>query len=137
MNDALEHIWGQVRADLERRVSSTDFEIWLAPLTAARMDGGELVLTAPAEIRTWVAERYAGRLLQATRSALGPEAEVRVIADDEPAPATARGTRRRGTDAPAPEPTPVSGSCSSRAPCRGRSRAISSRSATPAPTATP
>jgi len=61
------------------------YEIWLAPLQPLRIDGAEVELEVPPELRAWVAERFA-RVLQASAAAvLGPEAVVRVRGADGPA----------------------------------------------------
>ena len=56
------------------------FEIWLAPLHPRAIVGDTLVVTAPDEIRSWVADRF-GRVLQTcAASVLGPATTVDVIA---------------------------------------------------------
>ena len=58
------------------------FEIWLAALQPRALIGNTLVLAAPDEIRSWVADRYAGVLRQCAAHALGPDAAVEVVAPD-------------------------------------------------------
>ena len=56
------------------------FEIWLAPLRPRAIVGDTLVVTAPDEIRSWVADRF-GRVLQTCAACvLGPATTVDVIA---------------------------------------------------------
>ena len=66
------------------------FEIWLAPLTARARIGDTLVLAAPDEIRSWVADRFAGVLQTCAAAVLGPQTLVDVLAPgatiDQPAP---------------------------------------------------
>ena len=77
------------------------FEIWLAPLQPRAVVGDTLIVTAPDEIRRWVADRF-GRVLQTCAAAvLGPATTVDVIAPgaaiDErvtAAPAADRGLQR-------------------------------------------
>ncbi len=86
MNPELDHIWNAVRVELQRAVSATTFEIWLAPLRPVALRDGELVLSAPAELRGWIADRYAQPLQAATARAVGPHARVRVTTQDDDAP---------------------------------------------------
>jgi chromosomal replication initiator protein len=59
------------------------YEIWLAPLRLVDVDGAQVVVEAPRELRTWVAERFA-RVLQASAVAvLGPNAVIRVRPGEE------------------------------------------------------
>jgi chromosomal replication initiator protein len=65
-------------------VPDSTFEIWLAPLQARALAGDTLVLEAPDEIRTWVADRF-GRVLQTCAAAvLGPHVVVDVVAPGAP-----------------------------------------------------
>ena len=76
--------WASIRTELRSAVADSTFEIWLAPLTARALVDGTLVLAAPDEIRSWVAERF-GRVLQACAAAvLGAATEVDVVAPDAP-----------------------------------------------------
>jgi hypothetical protein len=71
--------WQHVRADLNRIVGESMFEIWFAPVELSAVDpGGCLVLTAPAATRAWVAERFARALVRAGQ-AVGRDLR---IADD-------------------------------------------------------
>jgi chromosomal replication initiator protein len=54
------------------------YEIWLAPLRLVEVDGDQVVLEAPHELRTWVAERFARVLHASAVAVLGPDAVVRV-----------------------------------------------------------
>jgi chromosomal replication initiator protein len=78
----LAHDWTLIRAQLRSAVADSTFEIWLAPLTARALVGDTLVLAAPDEIRSWVADRFT-RLLQTCAAAvLGPQTLVDVVAPD-------------------------------------------------------
>ena len=78
------------------------YDVWLAPLRALGLEGDVLVVEAPRELRTWVAERFA-RVLQASVAAvLGPEVTV----DVRSAPAASaprRPAAARIADSRAPE----------------------------------
>ncbi len=60
------------------------FEIWLAPLHPRAILGDTLVLGAPDEIRTWVADRFARVLQTCAAVVLGPQVLVDVVAPDAP-----------------------------------------------------
>ncbi len=88
-------------------VTDATYELWLSPLRARTVDAGVLVVDAPGQIRTWVADRFGAVLDDAAAAVLGPGARVEMAPDDEaPAPARrgARGgpARTAAPDAPAP-----------------------------------
>ncbi len=58
MHPALEHTWPQIQAELRRAVTDSTYHLWLAPLRAREIDGDTLLVGAPEEIRTWVADRF-------------------------------------------------------------------------------
>jgi chromosomal replication initiator protein len=76
--------WASIRAELRGAVPDSTFEIWLAPLTARALVDGRLIVGAPDEIRSWVADRFAGVLQTCARTVLGPGATVDVVAPDAP-----------------------------------------------------
>ena len=87
-------------------VAASTFDIWLAPLdvVAGEGDPGTLVLSAPPEIRSWVADRFAGVLRKAARAALGADVEVRVLSQADTAGSAATGagaSPAAGSTAPA------------------------------------
>jgi chromosomal replication initiator protein len=90
-----DHTWRRIEGELRRRVPADMYEIWLTPLRLVHIDGVQVVVEAPRELRAWVAERFA-RVLQASAAAvLGPDSVVRVRpADEDP--------RRRPGRPPAP-----------------------------------
>ena len=56
MHPALEHTWPQIQAELRRAVTDSTYHLWLAPLQARAIEGDALLVGAPEEIRTWVAD---------------------------------------------------------------------------------
>ena len=60
------------------------FEIWLAPLRPRAVVGDTLVVAAPDEIRSWVADRFARVLQTCAAAVLGPQTTVDVVAPDAP-----------------------------------------------------
>jgi chromosomal replication initiator protein len=94
VTDDPEHTWSCIEGELRERVTADMYEIWLAPLRLVAVDGTQVIVEAPRELRAWVSERFA-RVLQASAMAvLGPDAVVRVRPGDE-------GPARRTTAAPA------------------------------------
>ncbi|MBA3749188.1 MAG: hypothetical protein H0W96_17090, partial [Solirubrobacterales bacterium] len=74
--------WASICGELRRAVPDSTYEIWLAPLCAREVVGETLVVAAPDEIRSWVADRF-GRVLQTcAASILGPQVSVDVVAPD-------------------------------------------------------
>jgi chromosomal replication initiator protein len=76
--------WAAIRAELSSAVPDSTFEIWLAPLTARALVDGTLVVGAPDEIRSWVADRFARVLQTCAAAVLGPQTTVDVVAPDTP-----------------------------------------------------
>ena len=101
MPDDLDDIWDHLRQELRLAVPESTYEIWLAPLSPVLCENGELVVSAPAGIRSLVARRF-GRLLDATAAAvLGPGTTVTVdsATADEPSGRAAAGDTRGGRTA--------------------------------------
>ncbi|MDQ3849546.1 MAG: chromosomal replication initiator protein DnaA [Actinomycetota bacterium] len=74
--------WARIRSELRRAVSESTFELWLASVAPRALVGDTLVLSAPDEIRRWVADRF-GRVLQScAATVLGPQTLVDVVAPD-------------------------------------------------------
>ncbi|HEV2786103.1 MAG TPA: chromosomal replication initiator protein DnaA, partial [Solirubrobacteraceae bacterium] len=73
-----------IRAGLRESVADSTFEIWLAALQPRALIGDTLVLAAPDEIRSWVADRYAPVLRSCAAAALGPQTQVELVAPDAP-----------------------------------------------------
>ena len=78
----LAHDWALIRSQLREAVPDATFEIWLAALKPRAVVGDTLVIAAPDEIRSWVADRYARVLQTCAANVLGPQAEVDVVAPD-------------------------------------------------------
>jgi chromosomal replication initiator protein len=85
----LEHIWSQVQAELRRAVTDSTYHLWIAPLRARGLEGDTLLVAAPEEIRSWVADRFSGVLQACAAAVLGPAAVVTVVpaVDSRQAPA--------------------------------------------------
>ncbi len=89
MHPQLEHTWSQIQAELRRTVTDSTYHLWLAPLRVRALESETLLVGAPEEIRTWVADRFSRVLRDATARVLGPRAEVAIVPLDEPLPAAA------------------------------------------------
>jgi chromosomal replication initiator protein len=63
-------------------VPDSTFEIWLATLQPRALVGDTLVIAAPDEIRSWVADRYAEVLQRCAATVLGPRTGIDVVAPD-------------------------------------------------------
>jgi hypothetical protein len=74
--------WRRLQGGLRRRLGDARFEIWIAPLSAVAVSavGHELLLDGPAPVRTWVAQRFAAVLVEAS-DACGRSA--RIVSDRE------------------------------------------------------
>jgi len=91
--------WHTIRADLQRLVSDSAFEIWLAPIELDSFDGNLLILRAPPATEKWLAGRFGPTVERCARQVLG--AHVRVSFSRE----------RSSSDdqSPTPSETPVAG----------------------------
>jgi len=78
----LAHDWALIQAQLRSAVPDSTFEIWLAPLAPLALMGDTLVVAAPDEIRSWVADRFARVLQRCAAAVLGPRTLVDVVAPD-------------------------------------------------------
>ncbi|HEX8854882.1 MAG TPA: chromosomal replication initiator protein DnaA [Thermoleophilaceae bacterium] len=82
MPEELETTWNLVRRELRQDAPDFTFHIWLEPLELAGRRGDTLYVCAPDHIRTWVRERHQELVRRAVKRALGPAAEVEVVAED-------------------------------------------------------
>ena len=85
-------MWSRLQAQLRHAVPETTFDVWIAPLQPAALEGTVLVLHAPAEIHSWVKARYGDLLTRTAAAALTPHVtrvEVR-LPSEQPAQAQAQ-----------------------------------------------
>jgi len=82
-NATAEHTWQQISDELKSAVGASLFDVWLAPLKLARLDGNQLILEAPAASRAWVSDRFGQILKASAQSIIGADAEVHVSAAGE------------------------------------------------------
>jgi chromosomal replication initiator protein len=78
--------WRTIRAELQRLVGTSAYEIWLAPIELASFDGNLLLLRAPAATEKWLAGRYGPVLERCVHHVMGPH--VRVAFAGTPSPDT-------------------------------------------------
>jgi len=99
--------WALIQSQLRQTVPDSTFEIWLAALRPRAVVGDTLIVAAPDEIRSWVADRFARVLQTSAAAVLGPQTTVDVVAPDAPiAPRSPRarpGAPEPATSAPAAE----------------------------------
>jgi len=86
VHTALEHTWSQIQAELRRAVTDSTYHLWLAPLRARAFEGEALLVGAPEEIRTWVADRFARVLQTCAATVLGEATTVTIVPLDAPLP---------------------------------------------------
>jgi chromosomal replication initiator protein len=84
VHPALEHTWPQIQAELRRAVTDSTYHLWLAPLRARGIEGDTLLVGAPEEIRTWVADRFARVLQTCAATVRGEATTVTVVPLDRP-----------------------------------------------------
>ncbi len=96
MHTALEHTWSQIQAELRRTVTDSTYHLWLAPLRARGREGDALLVGAPEEIRTWVADRFARVLRDAAAKVLGGAVDVAIVPLDAPLPGEGAAARPAG-----------------------------------------
>ena len=94
-------IWTRLQAELRHRVPESTYDVWLAPLRPGPTEGDRLVVFAPAEVRGWVAQRFAGVLEEAARTVLGANAQVELRDEGEAAGAPPLHAPHHGSRAPA------------------------------------
>jgi chromosomal replication initiator protein len=113
VHPALEHTWPKIQAELRRAVTDSTYHLWLAPLQGRAVEGDTLLVGAPEEIRTWVADRFTRVLQTCAAAVLGERTTVTIVPLDGPLPRVtpaAVGTRQGGggdsavVAAPAGEP---------------------------------
>jgi len=109
VQQALEHTWSQIQAELRRAVTDSTYHLWLAPLRARAVEGDVLLVGAPEEIRTWVADRFQRVLQTCSAAVLGEATTVTVVPLDAPVPTPRGGPPSRSLPLlrrpPAPEPS--------------------------------
>ena len=62
--------WEVVRSTLRRDLPPQTFDLWLEPLRAEALRGGELMVSAPRATLAWVERRYGERLAAVARDAI-------------------------------------------------------------------
>ena len=73
-----DEVWQTIRSELRRVVGESTYEIWIAPLEVAALEGGVLLLKAPPATRAWVAKRFGRILDRCARSVTSGELQVAI-----------------------------------------------------------
>jgi chromosomal replication initiator protein len=102
VTDDPDHTWRRIEGELRQRVPADMFEIWLAPLRLAEIDGDQVAIEAPPELHAWIATRFSRVLRASAAAVLGPGAAVHIRAAGAGA---ATGHRRAAAPSP-PTPPP-------------------------------
>src|SRR4051812_31938747 len=95
----LDHAWQRIDAEVRRAVTDSTYAIWLEPLRPVDLTDDTLVVSAPDELRTWIADRYAPLLQSVARHVLDAPVRIDVVAPDA-APAVAAPATRRAPERP-------------------------------------
>jgi len=83
-------------------VGDSTFDIWIAPLQPLALEGGRLLLQAPAGTHAWVSKRFGPVLERCVQAALG--AAVKVVIETRGAETQGAASSRHSTRAPDPAP---------------------------------
>jgi chromosomal replication initiator protein len=70
--------WQAIRGELRRTLGDSTYEIWIAPLEVKAFEGTQLILTAPPDIRSWVAKRFGRILERCAAGVIGTKIQVAV-----------------------------------------------------------
>ena len=76
--------WRAIRADLQRVVGTSAYEIWLAPVELESYDGEVLLLRAPPATQKWLAGRFGPVLEHCVHQILGAGTRVSFAGDATP-----------------------------------------------------
>jgi chromosomal replication initiator protein len=81
--------WHTIKAELQRLVGASAFDIWLAPVELDSFDGTTLLLRAPPATEKWLMGRFGPVVERCARHVLGPRVRVsfsreRARQDDHP-----------------------------------------------------
>jgi chromosomal replication initiator protein len=68
--------WRTIRAELQRLVGNSAYDIWLAPVQLESFDGHVLLLRAPESTEKWLSGRFGPLLERCVRQILGAETRV-------------------------------------------------------------
>ena len=81
--------WRDVCAELRRAVGDSTFDIWIAPLEPLALEGGRLLLRAPAGTQAWLIKRFGPVLERCAQATLGAAAKVVIETGERRVPAPA------------------------------------------------
>ncbi len=101
VNLKLEHVSSRLHAELRAAVDESTYRLWLEPLRIEDCSADTILLSAPAQVRPWIAQRFRVLLQDCVARALGFQARV-VIAERSHAGACDEGA----TDSLTPQPHP-------------------------------
>jgi chromosomal replication initiator protein len=82
VNRELDHAWQRIDAELRRAVTDSTYAIWLEPLRLVELSAESLVVAAPDNLRSWVADRYGPLLERVAQLVLDEPVRVRFVGPD-------------------------------------------------------
>ena len=74
--------WRTIRAELQRHVGGSAYEIWLAPIELESFDGDVLLLRAPQATQKWLTGRYGPVLERCVRQIMGAHPRLAFAGSD-------------------------------------------------------
>jgi chromosomal replication initiator protein len=74
--------WRAIRAELQRLVGTSAYEIWLAPVELESFDGDVVLLRAPHTTQKWLTGRFGPVLEQCVRQIMGTQTRVAFAGSD-------------------------------------------------------
>jgi chromosomal replication initiator protein len=83
VNRELDHAWQRIAAELRRAVTDSTYAIWLEPLRLAELSADSLVVVAPDNLRSWVADRYGPLVERVAQLVLDDPVRVRFVGPAE------------------------------------------------------
>jgi chromosomal replication initiator protein len=87
--------WRLIRAELRRAVPESAWHQWLEPLQGRETEEGTVLVSAPPQLRPWVAKRFGQLLEDCVEAVLGPGRQVDLIAGGESEAASAHASAHR------------------------------------------
>uniref|UniRef100_A0A6J5ZZZ6 Unannotated protein n=1 Tax=freshwater metagenome TaxID=449393 RepID=A0A6J5ZZZ6_9ZZZZ len=77
-NATSQQTWNRISDELRSAVGPALFDVWLAPLQLASIDGNRIVVEAPQASRAWVSDRFGEVLRSSAESVLGEQVDLQV-----------------------------------------------------------
>ncbi|MBM7620010.1 chromosomal replication initiation ATPase DnaA [Bacillus tianshenii] len=85
------NLWGDVLAEMSRRLSKPSYDTWIAPLSGEVFEDGKLIITAQNDLsKEWIQSRYKQELLDVLKTLTGQNYKIKVtsVGESKPLPKT-------------------------------------------------